>query len=1186
MKPFVTNASHIRRSARMTTPTVVQFDHNAPPPPLSPLVDYVGGRSRQDGTAKKNKEAKNVDANNYKEIKVKYQDAKKRVDRLKQEREQNKRILLEMSSVISALKDITVDYEPVASASDQSDERSGSILNIHNKIRAFDTQLKMAMIQCGNLEQEKELQSSTIMAQQLQIRGMEDQINELRQQLSDAVKEENRKWIASEKKALEVERDGLGQQGKMIGLDNALKYQLGAPKNNLSHQIEEFQGAHEAKYAEIQAMERQLRVLREAQSCRLPTSTRSPKSKPGRRVKFTLDEMELKLGRKQSQARSSDGSESCSSTHCSPLSDAKSDLEVTSEGDVDHEHNGDDDHSVTTSDSVDLDIYADERGADYSTRSAVVQGGGGGEDDGRQVLVVVNAGTDKSGEDESVEITMNKRAINPYSEESVTSEETFSSRSPDPSNSLAEEYHQASVKLMELKLENENLRRDHLHALANMAQISELTSQAEQTKKEYENLKRVMEEQKQSMTLVQTKYVKMVQQHGKLVEELRDEKAKYAQLMEDYGKTAHRQSEVERYDELKEMHDKVVTQLAQLGDNKERLLIERNDARKQRDQAVSLSRTLATENEATTSAYKALQEQNDNMIRKVSAMSTSCDEYKTKYYELLASSSSIPSVSASTHSRDERYETLRCEYESVLSKLHEVQTRTPSVERLEREKSEALAKITVLEQSNREFVDIRERYHAAEAKAILLERDVTRATEEAKKAKKGEEQKALFLKDLLSHYRTLEAEHEEVRQKLVRIKPSLSGADAYDDRLRLGPAGLGALADQAKAAAYHSKMTAFEERIKAVQQQRDAAMDQTTQLEEELNQAQSEKTEAIQSRKEREQDLKSVLGHYRDLQKSHDDLKEKTTRLEQQLETERTHHTGRAVLAEKEPEAHRSEIFSSSIYERKGVEDVDMDMNSETPDERNGRACTVAEAAMAPMTTTMDVAGGDGSVTRLLIDMEELKRVKESSHNLLHPKKRGSRGGGSRSGSRSDELSSVSNVTEGLSLDDSRGGDDERSSVLSDEAPSTTWKDVKIAKLLTELEVARTLVVELEEREKIAQEKLESTERLLLVANQEASDAQKRQGAREVNLRDAIAQQHRLQGEYDQVKELVSTLQDQLEQAKTKARLAEEETKSTRRRATEYHNQFKKLQERHQDAMRLIEEQERYIEMLEHTTSS
>ena len=152
-------------------------------------------------------------------------------------------------------------------------------------------------------------------------------------------------------------------------------------------------------------------------------------------------------------------------------------------------------------------------------------------------------------------------------------------------------------------------------------------------------------------------------------------------------------------------------------------------------------------------------------------------------------------------------------------------------------------------------------------------------------------------------------------------------------------------------------------------------------------------------------------------------------------------------------------------------------------------------------------------------------------------------------------------------------GLDEQSenSALSDKAPSTSWKDAKIAGLLEDLEKSKSQVRALEERAKIAKAKLEKTEQKILIAQREADDAKKRQIAREGHLRDVIAQQKRLEKDHEQVRENVVALKEQLEKAKTETKLREEELKAVRRRAAGQHTQFKKLEEKHTIAMKVIE---------------
>jgi myosin heavy subunit len=397
----------------MTTPAMVLFDPEAPPQAISPMVDYSGGTSsRENGKKKSRKNA--VDMQKYNEIKRKYQGAKKRVDRLKQERQNNRRMLLEMSSVISALKDISIDYEPASVNSGPS----GSILNIHNKIRAIDTHLKKAVIQCRSLTQENEIQSSTIMEQHQQLELMEAEIHSLRCQLNDAV-EENRRSIAPEKKTLdEMHRTSdvvniiQAQQGKIGSLENQVM-NVAQQKKEVDLQIEALRGSHKAKYTEILAMEKQLKVLREAQKDSLNGFSSSINCVPAKQVSFTPDALRFKLGLDQNQCHSfsSNNSGEHSSSN-SNRSDRSPSIEQSSEDE------GDVSSAVTVS-SVDDDISADEGAAEYSLRSAAVP-------------------CDLSGKDESVDFPMpNAKAIG--SNASLTSEETQSSRSPAGNTDYAEE---------------------------------------------------------------------------------------------------------------------------------------------------------------------------------------------------------------------------------------------------------------------------------------------------------------------------------------------------------------------------------------------------------------------------------------------------------------------------------------------------------------------------------------------------------------------------------------------------------------------------------------------------------------------------------------------------------------------------------------------------------------------------
>jgi hypothetical protein len=103
-------------------------------------------------------------------------------------------------------------------------------------------------------------------------------------------------------------------------------------------------------------------------------------------------------------------------------------------------------------------------------------------------------------------------------------------------------------------------------------------------------------------------------------------------------------------------------------------------------------------------------------------------------------------------------------------------------------------------------------------------------------------------------------------------------------------------------------------------------------------------------------------------------------------------------------------------------------------------------------------------------------------------------------------------------------------------------------------------------------------ERKVLVAQREAKDAKQQKQAREGNLRDVIAKHKRLEQDHKEIQGKLVSLQEHLEQAKKKARIREEDAKIARTRLAGSHNQYKKLQAQHGEALELINEQTKQLE--------
>jgi chromosome segregation ATPase len=138
--------------------------------------------------------------------------------------------------------------------------------------------------------------------------------------------------------------------------------------------------------------------------------------------------------------------------------------------------------------------------------------------------------------------------------------------------------------------------------------------------------------------------------------------------------------------------------------------------------------------------------------------------------------------------------------------------------------------------------------------------------------------------------------------------------------------------------------------------------------------------------------------------------------------------------------------------------------------------------------------------------------------------------------------------------------------------------NTRIAKQLGQLAQANNRVHKLEKKEIGAKAQLEIMERKVLVAQREAKDAKQQKQAREDNLRDIIAKHKWLEQDHEEIQGKLVSLQEYLEQAKKKVSIRKEDAKIARTRSAGSHNQYKKLQAQHGEALELISEQIKQLE--------
>ena len=116
------------------------------------------------------------------ELKSKYEETKLKMEKMKKEKSENNKRLLELSGVVKSLQDIPIKYEKSSTTTTIGIDGSSDFDNVQRKIVAIDTEMKKAKERYDELLNEKSFQTDTIVSQELHIKSMKDQIQELTQQ--------------------------------------------------------------------------------------------------------------------------------------------------------------------------------------------------------------------------------------------------------------------------------------------------------------------------------------------------------------------------------------------------------------------------------------------------------------------------------------------------------------------------------------------------------------------------------------------------------------------------------------------------------------------------------------------------------------------------------------------------------------------------------------------------------------------------------------------------------------------------------------------------------------------------------------------------------------------------------------------------------------------------------------------
>lgn len=225
-------------------------------------------------------------------LKEKYVDAKNKMEKMKHEKETNKRMLLEMSRLVKGLQSIATRTTSTNSNNNNNKTDVVPAAVVQSQIQAIDRQMKQAQQQCGILLEVKSTQTQTIHKQESRIKLMERQILDLVDQLEEQTNVSTRgqtdlervveqqesqiraleQQIAKTRKKQQEEEEDEGDEDDDIVDDDDDDDSIAASEERIEqndHEIQELVAKNAQKYDEINQLQSKLEALRERQKAHL-----------------------------------------------------------------------------------------------------------------------------------------------------------------------------------------------------------------------------------------------------------------------------------------------------------------------------------------------------------------------------------------------------------------------------------------------------------------------------------------------------------------------------------------------------------------------------------------------------------------------------------------------------------------------------------------------------------------------------------------------------------------------------------------------------------------------------------------------------------------------------------------------------------------------------------------------------
>jgi chromosome segregation ATPase len=1100
-----------------------------------------------------------------KQLESQFEDATIRLQKMKEERDLNRDLLLRLTDVMQTLQRIPTKETNEDSGGYQVDSTEEiAFEHIKRKIDAVEEYQKHLVLQCENLKKEKALQEGTIQSQKSEILSLLYDIEIKPSQPADEctllVEKKNPTkaikvcTLKAKLETLTSYRDKHDREVELLKVNTALK------EENMvkSHRIDFL----ESRLKELETIEavgplKSLHPIREIEEPQWDDEDTTSKS-GSRKKRFV--EFRPKVNENALTVYSKE-------TSIKLASNSTGDIEVMVSKDPNIDISDvsycSDDTSVYSSGSSLLDAQTTDSPSPVSPATL------SNPNCGSTLSVYSGSSYDLGGEKKNI-----------YKQLAKTQAKYDKLRQElDSALARVDEFQRTEKEYLELK-------QEHAFARGDIAQL----------KIENERLAGYKEGHGTALSSVaNAEHEKLREDHAVLkaqISKLEGELAEYEALKgEHYFTKVKREEERAKHAKFSQFHDTVVAKLAGMGEENDRLKQESTTMKAKAakmDEVKSRFANLRTVREEGKVDTTKLEETNGNyekLQNSHDALKTQLDKANVRYEE-------VKEKYDKEHARLEKLEQTKAEC-AKLKEEHNV-----VVSKLEKmEQSQKRGEVFLTEhESNDELDDIKEVPRVIQTEPSTAEEQMASLQNELKQtklktilAKKKQKERAKHLQDVIFHYKNLQQEHEDVVKKLNRLEAEMGmppASSRYEESARNAVKEISTKSEDSgketsiisgekdtkdQAAQTTEDLTEQVAKdfaaLKELHVQRDAAISKMEAIEQDVSSAKTEIAEAKFQQEAREEDLKVVIQQYEklqvDYQKVHAEHKKlNTTHTMLQIEHENLKSQHELTLERITNMAHKAKAVKQSSG--KSISDNDSMNLHEDLKTVSSNGDSHSDASSTCCQAPPEGGEDDDSIEQLLSDVrklheEDTKTAKSKVRSYSFDGCNGSQEEGSGN----------------MSVYEASENDEEE---FHDSHDGSGPGRKKTTELLCELQKANGRYATLMQEYETKVSEMEVMERKLGMAKREAEVAKYSQTAREGSLRDAISKQMRLEKEYELTKGETVELKEEVETAKKEARKADYEAKGTRKRLTETVAQYKQLGDEYDAALVRIRQLERDLE--------